>query len=112
MRYLILAAAISVFPASAQAQIADVSVEVVEHFPDTTVRIVEHFEDERWQVVGECSNMPDMSVQIVEHFEDLKVRIVEHFPDRIVCISRADDLDNDTRRLLGLSPRAVRRSGC
>ena len=103
MKYLVLAAAISIFPSSAHAQVADVAVEIVEHFPDTQIRIVDHFEDEKWQVVGTCSSSPDMAVQIVEHFEDLKVRIVEHFPDRIVCITRSDSLDAETRRLLNLT---------
>lgn len=101
--HLILAAAISVVPACAQAQIADISVEVVEHFADTTVRIVDHFEDERWQVVGACSASPDMAIEIVDHFEDLQVRIVDHFPDRTVCINGADRLDAETRRLLHLT---------
>lgn len=102
MNYRLLAAAISLIPVSGYAQIADVSVEIVEHFPDTTVRIVEHFEDERWQVAGECSSMPSMAIEIVDHFEELKVRIVEHFPDRIICITNADELNDDQRRALNL----------
>ena len=103
MKYLVLAAAVSIVSSAADAQIADVAVEIVDHFPDTQIRIVDHFEDERWQVVGTCSASPDMAVQIVEHFEDLKVRIVEHFPDRIVCITRSDGLDAETRSLLNLT---------
>lgn len=103
MKHLIPGLAIVVAAGPAQAQIADISVEIVDHFPDTTIRIVDHFEDESWQVVGACSTTRDMAVEIVDHFEDLKVRIVDHFPDRIVCISRADRLDDDTRRLLRLT---------
>jgi hypothetical protein len=103
MKYLVLATAMCVGPVSAQAQIADVSVEIVEHFADRSVRIVEHFEDERWQVVGACSSSPDETIEIVAHFEDLRVKIVDHFPDRTVCISRADRLDGDTRRMLHLT---------
>lgn len=103
MKYLALTAAISIVSSSAHAQIADVAIEIVDHFPDTMVRIVDHFEDERWQVVGTCSSSPEMAVEIVEHFEDLRVRIVDHFPDRIICITRADGLDAETRRLLNLT---------
>ena len=103
MKYLVLVAAVFVVPCSAHAQIADISVEVVEHFADTTIKIVDHFEDESWQVVGECSTTPSMAVEIVEHFEDLRVKIVDHFPDRTVCINHADRLDSDTRRMLHLT---------
>ena len=103
MKHLVLPAAISIAPGSAHAQIADVSVEIVEHFADTTVRIVDHFEDERWRVVGACSSSPTMAVGIVDHFEDLKVKIVDHFPDRTICITSADRLDEDQRRMLYLN---------
>ena len=103
MRYLVLAAALFIAPGAAQAQMAELSVEVVEHFEDRTIRIVEHFEDESWQVVGECSSSPTESIKIVEHFEDLQVRIVDHFPDRTVCIADADELDEATRRMLHLT---------
>lgn len=102
MKYLVLAAAIFIVPSTAHAQIADISVEIVEHFADTTIRIVDHFEDESWQVVGECSSSPTMAVEIVDHFEDLKVKIVDHFPDRTVCITRGDNLNADQRRMLHL----------
>jgi len=103
MKYLVLAAAIFIVPSSAHAQIADVSVEIVDHFAETTVRIVDHFEDERWQVVGACSSIPTLAIEIVDHFEDLRVKIVDHFPDRIICITHADRLDEDIRRLLHLT---------
>ncbi|QLC20929.1 hypothetical protein HFP51_01245 [Parasphingopyxis sp. CP4] len=103
MRYLVLAAALVTAPGAALAQMSELSVEIVEHFEDRTIRIVEHFEDESWQVVGECSSSPTESIKIVEHFEDLQVRIVDHFPDRTVCIADADELDEDTRRMLHLT---------
>ena len=103
MRYLVLAAVAAVAPIGAHAQMADLSVEIVEHFEDRTIKIVEHFEDERWQVIDSCSSSPTESIKIVEHFEDLQVRIVDHFPDRVVCIADADELDADTRRILGLT---------
>ena len=103
MKTLVLAAAIFIVPGSAHAKIADVSVEIVEHFADTTVRIVDHFEDERWQVVGSCSSSPTLAIEIVDHFEDLRVRIVDHFPDQQICITHADRLDEDMRRMLHLT---------
>lgn len=107
MKTLVLTAAISIVPGfivpgSSHAQIADVSVGIVEHFADTRVRIVDHFEDERWQVVGECSSIPTLEIEIVEHFEDLRVKIVDHFPDQQICITQADRLDEDMRRMLHL----------
>ena len=103
MKYWVVAAVALGVPAVVQAQMADLSVEIVEHFEDRTIKIVEHFEDERWRVMEGCSSSPTESIKIVEHFEDMQVRIVDHFPDRIVCIADADQLDEDTRRILGLT---------
>jgi hypothetical protein len=103
MKYLVLVAAISLVPWSAHAQMADFSVEIVEHFEDRSIKIVDHFEDESWQIVGSCSSSPSEAIEIVDHFEDLRVKIVDHFPDRTVCITNADRLDEETRRLLHLT---------
>ena len=103
MKTLVLAAVLSIVPGAAHAQIADASVEIVEHFADTRVRIVDVFEDERWQVIGECSTIPTLKIEIVEHFEDLRVRIVDHFPDQQICITQADRLSEEVRRMLHLS---------
>lgn len=103
MRYLVLAAAISIVSGSAYAQSADISVEIVEHFEDRSIRIVDHFEDESWQIVDSCSSSPSEAIEIVDHFEDMRVKIVDHFPDRTVCITNADRLNEDVRRLLHLA---------
>jgi len=103
MKYWVLAAAISIVPSLAHAQIADVSVEIVDHFADTSVRIVDHFEDERWEVVGACSSIPTLAIEIVDHFEDLRVKIVDHFPDQQVCITNVDRLDEEMRHMLHLT---------
>ncbi len=88
---------------SAAAQIADVSVEAVSAFGDITVEIVDAFGDQEWEVLGECSGFPDQEVEFVDYFGDITVEIVDAFGDQSICITNADELDNELREKLGLN---------
>jgi hypothetical protein len=67
---------------------------------------------EKWQVVGACSNTPNLTVEILESGsissllgDTKKIEIVENSifgADKKICITNANDLDNDTLRILKL----------
>ena len=88
---------------SGAAQIADVSVEAVSAFGDITVEIVDAFGDQKWEVLGECSGYPDQEVEFVDYFGDITVEIVDAFGDQSICITNADELDDELREKLGLN---------
>jgi len=85
------------------AQIADVSVEAVSAFGDISVEIVDAFGDQEWEVLGECSGFPDQEIEFVDYFGDITVEIVDAFGDQSICITNADELDDELREKLGLS---------
>jgi len=91
-----------VFPLSANAQTIDFAVEAVDFFSDTKVEIVDFFADEKWEVVGACSNFADVKIEFVEFFADLKVEIVDFFADKKICITNANELEEDLLRSLHL----------
>jgi len=66
-----------VFPLSASAQTIDFAVEAVDFFSD-------------------------IKVEIVDFFADLKVEIVDFFADKKICITNANELDEDLLRSLNL----------
>lgn len=88
---------------SGGAQIADVSVEAVSAFGDISVEIVDAFGDQEWEVLGECSGFPDQEVEFVDNFGDITVEIVDAFGDQTICITNADELDDELREKLGLN---------
>ena len=67
---------------------------------------------EKWQVVGACSNTPNLTVEIIESGsissllgDAKKIEIVENSifgADKKICITNANDLHNDTLRILKL----------
>ena len=67
---------------------------------------------EKWQVVGACSNTPNITVEIIDPGsissilgDAKKIEIVENSifgADKKICITNANDLDNDTLRILKL----------
>jgi len=67
---------------------------------------------EKWQVVGACSNTPNITVEIIDTGsitsilgDAKKIEIVENSifgADKKICITNANDLDNDTLRILKL----------
>ena len=91
-----------VFPLSASAQTIDFAVEAVDFFSDIKVEIVDFFADEKWEVVGACSNSPNIKIEFVDFFADLKVEIVDFFADKKICITNANELDEDLLRSLNL----------
>ena len=90
------------FPLYANAQTIDFAVESVDFFGDAKVEIVDFFGDEKWEVVGACSNLPDVKVEFVDFFGDLKVEIVDFFADRKICVTNANELEEDLLRALNL----------
>lgn len=76
-----------VFPLSASAQTIDFAVEAVDFFSDVKVEIVDFFADEKWEVVGACRNSPNIKIE---------------FADRKICITNANELDEDLLRSLNL----------
>jgi alkyl hydroperoxide reductase subunit AhpC len=66
------------------------------------------FEDETWKILGACSNTPNLTVEIAgpyDMFADKKIKIADKydmFVDKTTCITNADDLDQETLRLLKL----------
>ena len=91
-----------VFPLSTNAQTIDFAVEAVDFFGDTTVEIVDFFADETWEVVGACSNFADVKIEFVDFFADLTVEIVDFFGDKKICITNANELEEDLLRSLNL----------
>ena len=67
---------------------------------------------EKWQVVGACSNMPNITVEIIDPGsissilgDAKKIEIIENSifgADKKICITNANDLDNDMLRILKL----------
>ena len=103
MRQLILTLAFACLSASiARAQAIDFAVESVNFLADVEVEIVDFLADETREVVGACSNSPNLQVEFVDFLADVTVEIVDFLADRKICITNAEDLDEDLLRELNL----------
>ena len=102
LRHALVVALAFLYVPTANAQTIDFAAEVVDYFADVKIEIVDYFADEKWEVVGACSNNPNVKIEIVDFFGDLKVDIVDYFADRKICIAGAQNLDEETLRLLHL----------
>ena len=49
------------------------------------------------------AGFPDPEIEFVDNFGDITVEIVDAFGDQSICISNADELDENLREKLGLN---------